>query len=217
MQRCHLRDRRTRRTEGRNGRRRTLPRVRNWLWKWWARGDAKTAKAAKGPYLNDVYRGLLYSAQNIVKKDPGRARQKSLATAQTNFTKPGAQNKGDLCTCGGGRGVPKCNGGCMILVLWIWLKCRQGGREGVQNSENCVLTSSKYGPKGSLFSPPLPERNANNTPLNGWCDIPHHGIHWCWWHSLKHLTLNLSYDGTSRYVSLIHVVKPQPWNHPDDF
>ena len=36
--------------------------------------------------------------QNIVKKDPGRARQNSLATAGTNFTKPGAQNKGDLCT-----------------------------------------------------------------------------------------------------------------------
>ena len=45
-----------------------------------------------------IYRGLLYSAQNIVKKDPGRARQNSLATAGTNFTKPGAQNKGDLCT-----------------------------------------------------------------------------------------------------------------------
>ena len=36
---------------------------------------------------------------NIVKKDPGRARRNSLATARTNFTKPGAQNKGDLCTC----------------------------------------------------------------------------------------------------------------------
>ena len=47
--------------------------------------------------LRYLYRGLLYSAQNIVKKDPGRARQNSLATAQTNFTKPGAQNKGDLC------------------------------------------------------------------------------------------------------------------------
>ena len=35
---------------------------------------------------------------NIVKKDPGRARQNSLATAGTNFTKPGAQNKGDLCS-----------------------------------------------------------------------------------------------------------------------
>ena len=34
---------------------------------------------------------------NIVKKDPGRARQNSVATAGTNFTKPGAQNKGDLC------------------------------------------------------------------------------------------------------------------------
>ena len=39
-----------------------------------------------------LYRGLLYSAQNLVKKDPGRAKQKSLATAGTNFTKPGAQN-----------------------------------------------------------------------------------------------------------------------------
>ena len=46
-----------------------------------------------------LYRGLLYSAQNIVKKDPGRAKQKSLATAGANFTKPGAQNKGDLCNC----------------------------------------------------------------------------------------------------------------------
>ena len=46
----------------------------------------------------DMYRGLLYSAQNIVKKDPGRARQSSLATEGTNFTKPGAQNKEDLCT-----------------------------------------------------------------------------------------------------------------------
>ena len=34
---------------------------------------------------------------NRVKKDPGRARKNSLATAGTNFTKPGAQNKGDLC------------------------------------------------------------------------------------------------------------------------
>ena len=42
------------------------------------------------------YRGLLYSAQSTFKKDPGRARQNSLATAGTNFTKPGAQNKGDL-------------------------------------------------------------------------------------------------------------------------
>ena len=43
------------------------------------------------------YRGLLYSAQSTFKKDLGRARQNSLATAGTNFTKPGAQNKGDLC------------------------------------------------------------------------------------------------------------------------
>ena len=45
-----------------------------------------------------LYRGLLYSARNIVKQDPGRARQKSLYTAIANFTKPGAQNKGDLCS-----------------------------------------------------------------------------------------------------------------------
>ena len=32
----------------------------------------------------------------IVKKDPGRANQNSLATAETNFTKPGAHNKVDL-------------------------------------------------------------------------------------------------------------------------
>ena len=50
------------------------------------------------PFNRASYRGLLYSAQNISKKDPGRVKQKSLATAITNFTKPGAQNKGDLCT-----------------------------------------------------------------------------------------------------------------------
>ena len=44
-----------------------------------------------------LYRGLLYSAQNMVKMDPGRARQNSLATAGTNFTKPGAYNKVDIC------------------------------------------------------------------------------------------------------------------------
>ena len=49
----------------------------------------------KGP--RETYRGLLYSAQNTVKKDQGRAKQKSLATTVANFTKPGAQNKGDLC------------------------------------------------------------------------------------------------------------------------
>ena len=44
-----------------------------------------------------LYRDLLYSAQNIVKKDPGRNRLNSPATAGTNFTKPEAQNKGDHC------------------------------------------------------------------------------------------------------------------------
>ena len=43
-----------------------------------------------------IQRSPLFFA-NIVKKDPGRAKQNSLATAGTNFTKPGAQNKGDLC------------------------------------------------------------------------------------------------------------------------
>ena len=46
------------------------------------------------------YRGLLYSAQSTFKQDPGRVRQKSLVTAGTNFTKPGAHNKGDLCSVG---------------------------------------------------------------------------------------------------------------------
>ena len=44
-----------------------------------------------------TYRGRLYSAQSILKKDPGRTRQKSLATAGTNFTKPGVHDKVDLC------------------------------------------------------------------------------------------------------------------------
>ena len=33
-----------------------------------------------------LYRDILYSVQNIVKKDPGRAEQSSLATAGKNFT-----------------------------------------------------------------------------------------------------------------------------------
>ena len=39
-----------------------------------------------------------YSAQSTFKKDPDRARQNSLATVGTNFSKPRAHNKGDLCT-----------------------------------------------------------------------------------------------------------------------
>ena len=44
-----------------------------------------------------LQRSPLFCA-NIVKKDPGRAKQNSLATAGTKFTKPGAQNKVDLCS-----------------------------------------------------------------------------------------------------------------------
>ena len=41
-----------------------------------------------------IQRSPLFCAKHtVVKKDPGRARQNSLATAGTNFTKPGAQNK----------------------------------------------------------------------------------------------------------------------------
>ena len=47
--------------------------------------------------IYNVQRLTLFCA-NIVKKDPGRAGQNNLATAGTNFTKPGAQKKGDLCT-----------------------------------------------------------------------------------------------------------------------
>ena len=46
--------------------------------------------------ISYVQRSPLFCA-NISKKDPGRVRQNSLATAGTNFTKPGAHNKGDLC------------------------------------------------------------------------------------------------------------------------
>ena len=49
------------------------------------------------PLLPHLLRSPSFCA-NIVKKDPGRARQNSLATAGTNFTKPGAQNKGDICS-----------------------------------------------------------------------------------------------------------------------
>ena len=52
----------------------------------------------KGRKAKCVQRSPLFCA-NIVKNDPGRARQNSLATAGTNFTKPAAQNKGDFCNC----------------------------------------------------------------------------------------------------------------------
>ena len=39
------------------------------------------------------YRGQFYSAQSTFKKSPGRTRQKSLATAGTMLTKPGAHNR----------------------------------------------------------------------------------------------------------------------------
>ena len=44
-----------------------------------------------------VQRSPLFCAKRD-KRYLGRARQNSLATAGTNFTKPGAHNKGDLCT-----------------------------------------------------------------------------------------------------------------------
>ena len=46
---------------------------------------------------NNIQRSPLFCA-NIVKRDPGRARQNGLAAAGANFIKPGAHNKGDLCT-----------------------------------------------------------------------------------------------------------------------
>ena len=76
------------------------------------------ASSSLGPCFTIIYRGLLYSAQ--VKKDPGRARQNSPATAGTNFTKPGAHNKGDLCTMGVSF-VPFCLYPKMRSIhWWIW-------------------------------------------------------------------------------------------------
>ena len=43
------------------------------------------------------YTEVSFILLSTFKKDPGRAGQKSLATAGTNFTKPGTHNKGDLC------------------------------------------------------------------------------------------------------------------------
>ena len=37
------------------------------------------------PTRTQIYRNLLYSAQNIVKKDPGRARQNSLDSLTLNI------------------------------------------------------------------------------------------------------------------------------------
>ena len=83
--------------------------------------------------------------QSTFKKDLGRARQKGagVATAGTNFTKPGAHNKGDLCikasflrnmvepggrrsphfsdsneNCCGGRFPPKIDSGGHILAKY---------------------------------------------------------------------------------------------------
>ena len=61
------------------------------------------------PNYRSLYRGLLYFVQTIVKKDPGRARQNSLAAEEPNFTKPGTpgtHNKIDLCTRPGIKLVP---------------------------------------------------------------------------------------------------------------
>ena len=43
-----------------------------------------------------VKRSTLFCA-SIFKKDPGRAKQNSLAAAGTKFPKPGAHKKVDLC------------------------------------------------------------------------------------------------------------------------
>ena len=44
-----------------------------------------------------IYRARKYGLQNIVKKDPGRAKQKSQGTAGRNFTKPRTSHFFDLC------------------------------------------------------------------------------------------------------------------------
>ena len=69
-----------------------------WIYKWnegtlFPQGAALACQRG----LPDVQRSPLFCA-NIVKKDTGRARWNNLATAGTNFTKPGAQSKGVLCT-----------------------------------------------------------------------------------------------------------------------
>ena len=77
---------------------RTSRRATPSLWKVPVLRNAGESSGLSGQWIFfPKYRGLLYSAQNTFKKDPGRARQNSLATAGTNFTKPGAQNIGDLC------------------------------------------------------------------------------------------------------------------------
>ena len=58
------------------------------------RGDETTqliCVCTERGFRTTLQRSPLFCA-NIVKKDPGRAKQNSLATAVTNFTKPGAHN-----------------------------------------------------------------------------------------------------------------------------
>ena len=61
---------------------------------------AQARRLNVGRWRGLVPKNLQSSTQfcaNIVKKDPGRARQNSQGTTGTRFTKPEAQNKGDLC------------------------------------------------------------------------------------------------------------------------
>ena len=66
-------------------------------WEWVKMGSINTwSYRRQQKARTSVQRSTLFCA-NIVKKDPGRARQNSQATAGTNFTKPGAHSNVDLC------------------------------------------------------------------------------------------------------------------------
>ena len=63
----------------------------------WTKERRILRESTRGCIQPSIQRSPLFRT-TIIKKDPGRAKQNSLATARTNFTKPGTQNKGDLCT-----------------------------------------------------------------------------------------------------------------------
>ena len=122
-----------------------------------------------------IYRGPLHSAQNIVKKDPGRARHNSLVTAGTNFTKPGAQNKIDLCS------VLRCRlrlskDGLLLLIPGQRRQKSAANLSPVSPNPQANVSSSKCFVKRTCVVPYLSAVGALSLPCAG-RGRPRHGRH----------------------------------------
>ena len=84
--------------------------------------------------LISTYRGRPFSVISIVKKDPGRTRQSTLATAGTNFTKPLASNKVYLLYHAGLSERPRPFISLLCLTWWsLSLLTKRG-----QDAGNCT-------------------------------------------------------------------------------